>query len=70
LGFALSFALLGFAFAMSNLTCEAQDACNLASCTSRFSYDEDLYLLGYGGLGAYFMILTLVGLLKSYPSKY
>ena len=69
-GFGFSIALLGFAFMMNGLSCVPEAGCEAGGCPEDYSYDQELYLLGYGAMGVYFLMLTLVGLLKSYPSKY
>ena len=70
LGLALSLGLIAFAWVMANVNCIAEAGCNTAECGDWISYDKDLYTIGYGAAGIYFITLTVVGLLKSYPSKY
>lgn len=70
-GFVLSILLLLFTYFVTKITCVPKDAaCNAATCGNGFSYDQELYLLGFGFISIYLLVLTLVGLLKSYPSKY
>jgi hypothetical protein len=70
IGVVMSTGLLIFAFFCNNIGCTVKFTCNAGSCPSNFSYDQEIYTIGYGVIGVYLMVLTLIGLFKSHPSKY
>lgn len=68
MGLVFSLGILALTFALLHVQCVAEHGCAAAAqCDNEFSYDKEIYTAGYGALGVYFLILTLVGLLKSYP---
>lgn len=70
LGLIFSFGLLLFTVAVLHVQCMPESGCaEVAQCNNDFSYDQDIYTAGYGILSVYFLILTLVGLMRSYPMK-
>lgn len=70
LGLVFSLGILIFAFTFLDIQCVPVATCpSMAQCDRDFSYDDEIYTIGYGVWGVYFLMLTLVGLMKSYPIK-
>ena len=69
IGLVCGIGLLIFAFAMNNLSCVLEVDCPDANCMSSFQHGFGGSFI-YGCLSIYFLMLTIVVLIKCYPSKY
>ena len=69
-GVIMSTGLLIFAYLCNEINCNVLLDCIVVGCSSNFFYNQEIYTIGYGVIGVYLMVLTLIGLFKSHPSKY